>query len=69
MQAQRQRLADAALKLDLLDPKLVLRRGYAWLQDDQGQTVMSRKQLVPGQGISATLADGTVDLTVNSMPL
>jgi exodeoxyribonuclease VII large subunit len=64
MQVQRQRLADAALKLDLLDPKLVLQRGYAWLQDDQGQTVVSRKQLAAGQRVSATLADGTVDLTV-----
>jgi exodeoxyribonuclease VII large subunit len=69
MQTQQQRLADAALKLELLDPKLVLQRGYAWLQDAQGQTVVSRKQLAPGQGISATLADGTVDLTVKSIPL
>jgi exodeoxyribonuclease VII large subunit len=69
LQVQRQRLADAALKLELLDPKLVLQRGYAWLQDAQGHAVMSCKQLAPGQGISATLADGTVDLTVKSIPL
>jgi exodeoxyribonuclease VII large subunit len=68
MQLQRQRLADAALKLDLLDPKLVLQRGYAWLQNDQGHTVVSRKNLLPGQGVTATLADGTVDLTVKSIP-
>jgi exodeoxyribonuclease VII large subunit len=69
IQVQRQRLADAALKLDLLDPKLVLQRGYAWLQDDQGQTVISRRQVSPGQSVSATLADGTVDLTVKSISL
>jgi exodeoxyribonuclease VII large subunit len=69
MQVQRQCLEEAALKLDLLDPKLVLQRGYAWLQDDQGQTVISRSQVAPGQSVSATLADGTVDLTVKSIPL
>lgn len=69
MQAQRQRLADAALKLELLDPQLVLQRGYAWLQDAQGQTVHSSRQLAPGQGVTATLADGTVDLTVASTAL
>lgn len=69
MQSQHQRLTSAQIKLDLLDPKLVLQRGYAWLQDAQGQAVSSRKQLVPGQALSATLADGTVDLTVKSIPL
>jgi exodeoxyribonuclease VII large subunit len=64
VQHQRQRLADAALKLELLDPHLVLRRGYAWLQDAHGQAVTSRKQVVLGQTVTATLADGTVDLTV-----
>lgn len=69
MQVQRQRLADAALKLDLLDPNLVLQRGYAWLQDDQGHAVTRRTQLVPEQGVRATLADGTVDLLVKAIPL
>jgi exodeoxyribonuclease VII large subunit len=64
LQHQRQRLADASLKLELLDPHLVLRRGYAWLQDAHGQAVTSRKQVVVGQAVTATLADGTVDLTV-----
>jgi exodeoxyribonuclease VII large subunit len=64
MQHQHQRLADAALKLELLDPHLVLQRGYAWLQDAQGQAVTSRKQVVVGQAVTANLADGTVDLTV-----
>jgi exodeoxyribonuclease VII large subunit len=66
VQHQHQRLADAALKLELLDPHLVLQRGYAWLQDAQGQAVTSRKQVVVGQAVTATLADGTVDLTVAS---
>jgi exodeoxyribonuclease VII large subunit len=61
-----QRLARAALRLGLLDPQLVLQRGYAWLSDDQGQTVSSCQQTRPGQHLRAALADGTVDLTVSN---
>ncbi|MDD2882534.1 MAG: exodeoxyribonuclease VII large subunit [Rhodoferax sp.] len=69
MQSQAQRLARATLRLELLDPHLVLQRGYAWLSDDQGQTVSSRQQIYVGQAITATLADGAVDLTVvNTQP-
>ena len=64
VQNQNQRLARASLRLGLLDPQLVLQRGYAWLSDDQGQTVSSCQQTRPGQHLSAVLADGTVDLTV-----
>ncbi len=60
---RRERLARCALKLDLLDPSLVLRRGYAWLSDGQGQAITSVSQAGPGQAVRATLADGTLDLT------
>jgi len=64
MQNQTQRLARATLGLELLDPHLVLQRGYAWLSDDQGQTVSTCQQTYVGQRIAATLVDGAVDLTV-----
>jgi exodeoxyribonuclease VII large subunit len=64
LQIQKQRLERAALRLGLLDPHLVLERGYAWLDDAQGHAVTSVHQTVPGQALSATLVDGTVDLTV-----
>lgn len=69
VQSQNQRLARATLRLGLLDPHLVLQRGYAWLADDQGQTLSSCKQATPGQHLSATLSDGTVDLTVMSQKI
>ncbi|HOE43465.1 MAG TPA: exodeoxyribonuclease VII large subunit [Rhodoferax sp.] len=65
---QQQRLDRAALRLGLLDPHLVLERGYAWLSDAQGAAVTSCQQLVVGQAIKATLFDGTVDLTVANPP-
>ncbi len=64
LQSQAQRLDQAGLRLGLLDPHLVLQRGYAWLADAQGQAISSCQQTHPGQALRATLADGTVDLTV-----
>jgi exodeoxyribonuclease VII large subunit len=66
LQSQSQRLERASLRLELLDPSLVLQRGYAWLSDAQGQTISSCQQTHAGQAVRATLADGTVDLTVAS---
>lgn len=62
-----ERLQRAALRLSLLDPKLVLQRGYAWLSGPEGTTITSAKQTFPGQEIRATLADGTVELTVSDI--
>ena len=59
-----ERLERLSLRLGLLDPRLVLQRGYAWLADAQGHTVTSASQTHPGQALKATLADGTVDVTV-----
>lgn len=63
-QAQQQRTASAGLRLELLDPSLVLRRGYAWLSDASGHAVTRAAQLQAGASVRATLADGAVDLVV-----
>jgi len=68
MQKEAQRLDRAALRLSLLDPLLVLKRGYAWLSDAQGQTIARVGQTHAGQALTATLVDGTVDLTVANPP-
>lgn len=66
VQRNRQQLDRAQLRLELLDPKLVLQRGYAWLADLQGEPVTSVKTTHIGQPLRATLADGEVDLTVSA---
>ena len=63
------RVETLALKLQLLDPSLVLRRGYARLLSTDGQTLSSVKQAHAGQSIQATLADGVVDLEVTGRRL
>lgn len=64
LQHQRERVARAELRLGLLDPSLVLKRGYAWLTLEEGPALTSVSQAHAGQRVRATLADGTVDLTV-----
>ena len=59
-----ERLERAALRLELLDPRLVLQRGYALLADADGKAVTSVRQARPGAALRATLADGVVDVTV-----
>ncbi|KQO23157.1 exodeoxyribonuclease VII [Acidovorax sp. Leaf76] len=65
---QAERLDRAALRLQLLDPRLVLQRGYALLTDAQGHAVTSVRQAQPGDALRATLADGAVDVTVAAQP-
>jgi exodeoxyribonuclease VII large subunit len=64
LQRAAQVLDHSRLRLELLDPRLILQRGYALLADEQGRTVSSVRQTQPGQALRATLADGEVALTV-----
>ena len=60
------RLNHARLRLELLNPALVLKRGYAWLATLEGQAIDNTQQTHTGQALRATLMDGEVDLTVSS---
>ena len=59
-----QRLSRAALLLGSLDPALVLQRGYAWLENSQGQAVASVQELRLGEQLQARMADGVADMQV-----
>ncbi|GAC1608115.1 MAG: exodeoxyribonuclease VII large subunit [Ramlibacter sp.] len=52
------------MRLDLLDPRLVLQRGYALLTELDGTAVVRASQTRNGQALRAILSDGEVDLTV-----
>ena len=64
IQNTQQRIHSAQLRLGLLDPKLVLQRGFAWLSDEHGVSISSVSQAKIGELVQATLADGVVDLSV-----
>ena len=67
--SQRLRLERAQTRLELLDPQLVLQRGYAWLSNVHGHALTSTQQLSVGQPVRAILADGEVNLTVSQRHL
>lgn len=64
LQQHTQRLEQAQLQLQLLDPRLVLQRGYALLHDSQGRSVTHIEQAPPGSAVRAQVMDGVLDLTV-----
>ena len=62
---QSDRLERARMRLELLNPHLVLQRGYALLTDSHGHAVTSVGQARLGDALRATLADGVLDVTVD----
>jgi exodeoxyribonuclease VII large subunit len=65
LRQQQERWQRQASALALLDPQLVLERGYAYLSDEAGNTITRTAQTRPGQAVRATLSDGQIDLTVD----
>nr|WP_295075653.1 exodeoxyribonuclease VII large subunit [uncultured Roseateles sp.] len=63
---QAMRLQGLEARLAALDPKQVLARGYAWLDDGQGRALSSVAQLSAGQQVHAVLADGEAQMQVVS---
>ena len=66
LQNSQQRVQRSQLRLGLLNPRLVLERGFAWLSDEKGVAISSVNQTKVGHSVQATLADGLVDLSVVS---
>lgn len=69
LSGQNTRLNTARLRLELLNPQLVLERGYTWLSDSEGHAITRVSQTRTGQAVRATLTDGAVDLTVTNPSL
>ncbi|MNW10159.1 exodeoxyribonuclease VII large subunit [compost metagenome] len=65
LEGQQRRLERAALRLELLDPRHALQRGYALLTDAKGQAITRVAQARPGEALRASLSDGDIDLTVS----
>jgi exodeoxyribonuclease VII large subunit len=67
LQQHRQRLDLLAARLQALDPARVLQRGYAWVTDAEGRTLVSVAQVQPGAALTAVLRDGRVRTTVTAV--
>jgi exodeoxyribonuclease VII large subunit len=65
----RQRLALAGGRLDMLSPLAVLGRGYTMTTDDRTRLITRALDVVPGQRVYVTFADGQIDCAVQSVIL
>jgi len=64
LQQRRQTLGQLAHRLELLDPRQVLQRGYSLLTDSEGHAVTQVKDAPAGSALKAHLSDGSVDVVV-----
>lgn len=55
------------LRLQSLDPRGVLRRGYAWVEDESGRAITHAAALAAGQRIRAVWADGAARAEVREV--
>ena len=62
-----ERLQRSERGLALLDPQLVLQRGYAWVTDETGSTVTSTKKMTLGQNLQVQLSQGQAAVTVQKL--
>ena len=65
LNAQQQRLNMLTKSLQHLNPQGVLSRGYALVQNKQGQVVTEAQSLQAGQLLDISLANGKVEVVVN----
>ena len=68
--AQRQldeRLLALQARLEAAHPQHVLRRGFAWLEDDHGQAIPGVATLQPGQRVQTVMVDGRAQLRVEDI--
>ncbi|MDE2615748.1 MAG: exodeoxyribonuclease VII large subunit [Burkholderiales bacterium] len=67
LQTQQLQLERASLRLQLLDPSLVLQRGYAWVSNERHEAVTRARDLAPGQALHLHFAQGRADVSVTAV--
>ena len=65
LKTKQQHMLQLQNSLAQLNPKNVLARGYAMVQDDNGNMIKSSLETKAGQPISVIFHDGSADATVN----
>lgn len=67
LEARGQQLARADLTLHMLDPRAVLKRGYAWTTDADGHVLTDARALAAGQHVRVHLYRGGFDAEVRDI--
>ena len=58
---EQQKIMQLSERLQSYDPRAILRRGYARIQNDNQKAIFSVNDISLGQRISLRLQDGTID--------
>jgi exodeoxyribonuclease VII large subunit len=67
LQRRPMQLATLAARLEAQDPRRVLRRGYAWVESQDGRPVVSARGLHAGQTVRAVWSDGHAQVQVQGV--
>lgn len=62
-----ERLQALRARLEAAHPQHVLQRGFAWLEDEQGQAIAGVSALETGQSVQAVMSDGRARLKVEDL--
>lgn len=62
-----ERLQALQARLEAAHPQHVLQRGFAWLEDEQGQAIAGVSSLETGQSVQAVMSDGRARLKVEGL--
>ena len=63
----RTRLVKNAASLTALNPLAILARGYGFVQNENGRTVSSIKDMSVGERIRITMNDGSAEAQITSL--
>lgn len=64
LRGRQQKLESLCARAEAVNPFSVLRRGYAVIGDEQGKTLRSVTEFVPGQTVNVRMQDGKIKLRV-----
>jgi len=60
LQASRHRLERLVIRLEAVNPRSILKRGFAWVTDIDGKVVSSAAEIEPGKHLCLRFDDGSV---------
>jgi exodeoxyribonuclease VII large subunit len=62
-----ERMLRCSLRLDLMNPRQVLRRGFAWVSAADGKALSRVAEVTPGAALTLQFVDGQADATVQKV--
>lgn len=68
IEKKQENLNNLLLRLNSVSPEAVLKRGFAWVKNEQGQTVYNVREAKSAKELEINFADGSLKTPLNSIP-